>query len=117
MKKLLLPLALLLSVSAFSNAEITNDKPLTTAETSFRNDPATVISNYIKAVGGLEKVQAIKNASLTGEANFQGQIIEIKTVADAENSRLMGKPSLMALGLMVLAAVAPYLFFKRRGWL
>ena len=93
MKKLLLPLALLLSVTEFSNAEITNDKPLTTAETSFRNDPATVISNYIKAVGGLEKVQAIKNASLTGEANFQGQIIEIKTVADAENSRLMQSTS------------------------
>lgn len=94
MKKLLLPLALLLIFTGFSNAEITHEKPVIRTEASHRNDPATVISNYIKAVGGLEKVQGIKNASLTGEANFQGQIIEIKTVADAENARLMQSTSL-----------------------
>jgi hypothetical protein len=58
-------------------------------EIAVENDPATVIANYIKAVGGEEKVKSIKNASMTAEANFQGQIIEIKTVADSEKSRLM----------------------------
>lgn len=53
------------------------------------NDPETIIANYIKAVGGEAKVKAIKNASLTAEANFQGQVIEIKTIADSENSRMM----------------------------
>ena len=57
------------------------------------NDPATIIANYIKAVGGEEKVKAIKNASMTAEANFQGQVIEIKTVADSENSRMMQSTS------------------------
>jgi hypothetical protein len=89
MKKLLLPLALLLVVIGFSKAELNDDKPAIKTEADLLNDPETVISNYIKAVGGLDEVKAIKNASLTGEANFQGQIIEIKTIADAENSRLM----------------------------
>lgn len=57
------------------------------------NDPATIIANYIKAVGGEAKVKAIKNASMTAEANFQGQVIEIKTVADSENSRMMQSTS------------------------
>lgn len=57
------------------------------------NDPVTVIANYIKAVGGEAKVKAIKNASMTAEANFQGQIIEIRTIADSENTRMMQSTS------------------------
>lgn len=53
------------------------------------NDPETIIAKYLEAVGGEEKIQTIKNASMTAEASFQGQIIEIKTIADSENSRLM----------------------------
>lgn len=94
MKKLLLPLALLLVFTGVSNARVFEEIPAKKPDFASLNDPATVISNYIKAVGGLEKVQGIKNASLTGEANFQGQIIEIKTVADAENARLMQSTSL-----------------------
>jgi len=94
MKKLLLPLALLLVFTGVSNARVFEEIPAKKPDFASLNDPATVISNYIKAVGGLEKVQGIKNASLTGEANFQGQIIEIKTVADAEYARLMQSTSL-----------------------
>jgi hypothetical protein len=93
MKKLLLSLALLVVLTGFSKAEIIDNKPAIETGADLRNDPETVISNYIKAVGGLDKVKAIKNASLIGEANFQGQIIEIKTIADAENSRLMQSTS------------------------
>lgn len=57
------------------------------------NDPATIIANYIKAVGGEAKVKAIRNASMTAEANFQGQIIEIRTIADSENTRMMQSTS------------------------
>ncbi|MDP2040922.1 MAG: peptidase, M16 family protein [Algoriphagus sp.] len=64
---------------------INNGDPIVIVE----NDPETIIANYIKAVGGEAKVKAIKNASMTAEANFQGQIIEIKTIADSENTRMM----------------------------
>lgn len=57
------------------------------------NDPATIISNYIKAVGGEAKIKTIRNASMTAEANFQGQTIEIKTIADSENTRMMQSTS------------------------
>jgi hypothetical protein len=57
------------------------------------NDPATIISNYIKAVGGEARVKTIRNASMTAEANFQGQIIEIKTISDSENTRMMQSTS------------------------
>lgn len=58
------------------------------------NDPVSIIAKYIIAVGGEEKIRSIKNASMTAEANFQGQIIEIKTIADSENTRLMQSTSI-----------------------
>lgn len=57
------------------------------------NDPEAIIAGYIKAVGGEDKVKSIKNASMTAEANFQGQVIEIKTIADSENTRMMQSTS------------------------
>ncbi|HSF54522.1 MAG TPA: hypothetical protein VLA71_12255 [Algoriphagus sp.] len=57
------------------------------------NDPEAIIAGYIKAVGGEAKVKSIKNASMTAEANFQGQVIEIKTIADSENTRMMQSTS------------------------
>ena len=64
------------------------------SSTEMMNDPATIIANYIKAVGGEEKVKSVKNASMTAEANFQGQVIEIKTIADSENGRMMQSTAL-----------------------
>ncbi|OYX16593.1 MAG: peptidase, M16 family protein [Algoriphagus sp. 32-45-6] len=57
------------------------------------NDPQTIIQNYVKAVGGKEKITAIKNTTMTGEASFMGQSITIKTVADSENERLLQSTS------------------------
>lgn len=93
MKKLLLPLVLFLIFTGFSFSESVKANPISKNGISVLNDPATIIANYIKAVGGIDKVKSIKNASLTAEASFQGQVIEIKTVADAENSRLMQSTS------------------------
>lgn len=64
---------------------IPSDKEITQIE----NDAESIISSFIKAVGGEEKVKSIKNASMTAEANFQGQVIEIKTISDTENARMM----------------------------
>ncbi len=58
-----------------------------------KSDVATVIGRYIEALGGEEKIRAIKNASMTAEASFQGQVIEIKTISDSENRRLMQSTS------------------------
>ncbi|WP_236025690.1 peptidase, M16 family protein [Algoriphagus oliviformis] len=54
-----------------------------------KNDVATVVAKYLEALGGVDKIKNIKNATMTAEASFQGQVIEIKTISDAENSRLM----------------------------
>jgi hypothetical protein len=64
------------------------------SSTLMMNDPAAIIANYIKAVGGEDKVKSVKNASMTAEANFQGQVIEIKTIADSENGRMMQSTAL-----------------------
>lgn len=73
----------------FAGENPANGQPIATVE----NDAATIIASYIHAVGGEEKVKAIKNASLYAEANFQGQVIEIRTISDSENSRMMQSTS------------------------
>lgn len=90
--KSLLAAALLVSTfngDLLAEKTIRNSDPIAVIE----NDPVTIIANYIKAVGGEAKVKAIKNASMTAEANFQGQTIEIKTIADSENTRMMQSTS------------------------
>lgn len=93
MKKFSLSFVFILLFSVVSFSEIIGENFPVNTEMFSRNDPATIINKYIQAVGGLDKLKSIKNASLTGEANFQGQIIEIKTVSDAENTRLMQSTS------------------------
>lgn len=74
-----------LSVSSHSNTEISE----------FENDPKTVISNYIKAVGGQANVDKIRNAYLMAEAEFQGMKIEMLSISDAENVRMKQQTSAM----------------------
>jgi hypothetical protein len=85
------PLLVSAAMVAAFQGELLAEKIIRSGEltTVVANDPATIIANYIKAVGGEMKVKSIKNASMTAEANFQGQIIEIKTIADSENTRMM----------------------------
>lgn len=90
--KSLLVSALLLSV--VQGDLIAGNNPVKRQPTAIvENDAETVIANYLKAVGGEEKIKSIKNASMTAEASFQGQSIEIKTISDAENTRLMQSTS------------------------
>lgn len=51
--------------------------------------PQEIIDAYIKAVGGLEKVNGIKNMMIVMEANLQGMTLEISSTSDQENKRLM----------------------------
>ncbi|EOZ92438.1 Insulinase-like protein [Indibacter alkaliphilus LW1] len=59
------------------------------------NDPSTIISNYINAIGGKDKVSKIKNAVVNMEAEFQGAKIEMKQISDSENERMVQETSFM----------------------
>ncbi|MDX5339037.1 MAG: peptidase, M16 family protein [Cyclobacteriaceae bacterium] len=56
---------------------------------SSENEPSVILEKYLQAVGGKEKLGKIKNVSMTALADFQGQSIEIKSIADSENQRMM----------------------------
>jgi hypothetical protein len=58
-------------------------------------DPAEVISKYIKAVGGKEKISKILNSVRVMEADFQGNEILMKGISDQENSRMIQETSVM----------------------
>ena len=57
------------------------------------NDPATIINAYVKAIGGTEKIAQIRNSVMTAEAAFMGQVIQIKTISDAEFTRMLQSTS------------------------
>ncbi|WP_293016654.1 peptidase, M16 family protein [Mongoliibacter sp.] len=65
------------------------------AEVKTLNDPETVISNYLKAVGGKDNIAKIKNSVITMEADFQGTVIKIKGISDSENERMVQETSIM----------------------
>ncbi|TDQ17660.1 putative Zn-dependent peptidase [Algoriphagus boseongensis] len=52
-----------------------------------------VIENYLKALGGKEKVAAIKTAKISMDANVMGTALNIAFVYDAENGRYGQKTS------------------------
>lgn len=78
----------------FSSGFANENPHVVEVKTSF-NDPSTVISNYIKAVGGKDNVAKIKNAVINMEAEFQGAKIEMKQIADSENERMVQETSFM----------------------
>ncbi|WP_243739669.1 peptidase, M16 family protein [Algoriphagus boseongensis] len=69
-------------------AFLPNSKP-TYEQVVDENDPEEILAKYLQAIGGEEKLAKIKNVSMTALANFQGQSIEIKSISDAENQRMM----------------------------
>lgn len=59
------------------------------------NDPDQIIAKYIDAMGGSEKTRKIKNSIVVMKADFQGTPIVIKSIADAENGRMMQETTVM----------------------
>ncbi|MCC5937242.1 MAG: peptidase, M16 family protein [Lunatimonas sp.] len=51
--------------------------------------PEEIINNYVTAVGGLDKINAVKNMVMVMEANIQGMTLEISSTSDQENKRLV----------------------------
>jgi hypothetical protein len=96
MKKLFvaaLALGVVLTVSDVK-ANITDKEP-SKDHSYVENDPASIIENYIKAVGGKANVEKIKNSVLLMEAEFQGATIVIKGISDQVNSRMLQETSVM----------------------
>jgi len=60
-----------------------------TAEIAAEKSPKEIIDAYVKAVGGLDKINGIKNMMIVMEANLQGMTLEISSTSDQENKRLM----------------------------
>lgn len=50
---------------------------------------ATVVDNYIKAIGGKDKVAAVKSVAVTAEATIQGMAITLTTKNAAPNKSLL----------------------------
>jgi hypothetical protein len=96
MKKLYIAALALGILLTGSNAEAKiMEKSFSTDITIVENDPATVIENYIKAVGGKSAIDKIKNSVLVMEADFQGNAIIIKGISDQENGRMLQETSVM----------------------
>lgn len=60
-----------------------------TANKATDKSPKEIIDAYVNAVGGLEKINGIKNMMIVMEANLQGMTLEISSTSDQENRRLM----------------------------
>ncbi|MDN3689032.1 peptidase, M16 family protein [Cyclobacterium jeungdonense] len=73
-----------LLVSTISLARFSEDNEPYTEKT-----PKEVLDAYVKAIGGAEKIRKIKTLVLVMEAEVQGMAVEMSTVRDMENLRMM----------------------------
>lgn len=58
-------------------------------EHNIEKTPKEVLDAYVKAIGGAEKIRGIKTLVLVMEAEVQGMSVEMSTVRDIENLRMM----------------------------
>ncbi len=94
LKAFTLVLALGLTQIAAKAEVFENSDSQTLTGKSFEvEDPAEIIAKYIKAVGGKEKVEQIKNSVMTMEADFQGTSIMVKGISDQVNKRVLQETS------------------------
>ncbi|REG82818.1 LolA-like protein [Algoriphagus antarcticus] len=88
MKKNILVLALgLLAASVTTQASVVEKEVLSkvTVESSVKE----VIDNYVKATGGEAKMKAVRNVEMKMQAEFQGMKLDMSSVIDQENQRLL----------------------------
>ncbi|MDN3669567.1 peptidase, M16 family protein [Echinicola jeungdonensis] len=55
------------------------------------NSVEEVISNYLEAIGGKQKLMEVRNLETVTVAEFQGMSLEIHGVSDRENQRLLNE--------------------------
>ncbi|PZX47109.1 LolA-like protein [Algoriphagus chordae] len=59
------------------------------AKVAERNSVKEVIDRYVKATGGEAKMRAVRNMEMNMEAEIQGMLLDISSVIDQENQRLL----------------------------
>ena len=59
----------------------------------------TIVDNYVNAIGGKAKVDAVKTIFITYEAKMQGQVLNMEVKAKAPNKKMM-KMSMMGMTMM-----------------
>ncbi|MEP0711916.1 peptidase, M16 family protein [Algoriphagus sp.] len=88
MKKILLVAALgLLAAPVTTQATLAEKEKITQAIVV--NSVQEVIANYVKATGGEAKMKAIHNMDMNMQAEIQGMVLDISSVIDQQNQRLL----------------------------
>ncbi|PZX50736.1 hypothetical protein LV84_03928 [Algoriphagus ratkowskyi] len=88
MKKITLILALGLLVAPMATQATLIEKEKPTAVNAV-NSVKEVIDNYVKATGGEAKMKAVRNMTMDMQAEIQGMMLDISSVIDQENQRLL----------------------------
>ena len=93
MKKITLVLALgLLAAPVTTQANLAEKE--TTTRVVVGNSVKEVIDSYVKATGGEANMKAIRNMEMNMEAEIQGMMLDISSVIDQENQRLLNVTSM-----------------------
>lgn len=57
--------------------------------TAVENDPASIINNYLQAIGGIEKIKSLKSAVIVMESKFNGATIRLRDLVDQANEKYL----------------------------
>lgn len=69
----------------------------------------SVISNYIKSIGGAEKLKSVSSIEIKAKANLQGTVLEMYSLKNNQNQSLM---TMTAMGMTLVKSV----FNKYQGY-
>ena len=69
----------------------------------------SVISNYIKSIGGAEKLKSVSSIEIKAKANLQGTVLEMYSLKNNQNQSLM---TMTAMGMTLVKSV----FNKYQGF-
>lgn len=83
---LILALGLIAAPLATQATLVEKEKP---TEVIAVNSVKEVIDNYVKATGGEAKMKAIRNMEMNMQAEIQGMVLDISSVIDQQNQRLL----------------------------
>lgn len=79
MKKLILPFIFAVMISAPVSAQKTAASPAKTEATKSKLTPKDVIDNYLKALGGKDKLEAVKSTVIDNTVSVQGMEVAMTT--------------------------------------
>lgn len=90
MKKSVLIVALILLAAPMTTEGHVSEREFSTKEVK-ENSVKEVIDNFIKATGGEAKMKGIRNIEMKMQADIQGMTLDMYSVVDQENQRLLNE--------------------------